>query len=1144
MVQVQDRERTEQQPDDRTSDPAPPEDSTNLQAMDSTSRVLLQEPLSQDEGTEEEDESAEDHLVAAASEPVRDEKEPSAEVSLEAPGDRSLAPTETSEASGEPGSAQLSDSKTDQDEEDASSSSPPQKDMPSPTARPEQVKVENAESRETSATESNDKEEVQSEVSEGPAVLRPPTPRAQEEPEASEVEDLKQAAGSPDPEAEAKDDTCEDAFDLKECSVRLEKLMAAPPVPEAADAERAHSPRVVTIRLLPKVAGEAEKEKEASKETEEYFLSSIMKENNDTDDGSEEKGPSPDLVDAFSLVSADATDSAGLATTTEAEFQTEGSDPVGYAEVTSDKNHSVTLEQEAQGDLVSEEASVCNICNKNLPTYQELLLHKRRHKVTEALICPYCAREYFDRNRYDIHIRWHTGETPFKCTICGKGFREQRKLKLHIRRHNSDLGHKCHLCPRSFEGARSLAKHLLAHKNNTYVAPKVFKKADGSVALAMPPDPNQRKAGSTQATENVETPLVTISQAAAQPSEETSLSAEPPEIPIRMMTSTNPSAVLVSPAVASPTPAPATATTSLSVPPAEQATTVTATEVMTPTAAASAGSGADAVAVEAGGSATVALARRPTPTVTVLAQDTISLSMDELMQYATPAPNASSSSTLIHEHHADLEERLTETATTTLPVGMDEFNMAANVAPSATPSKLPDPSGNLKERPDPRNDSGDFPDLLDSENDIADLEYKKFDNNTKASPEPMVNEESGLTFTTLSGVSPEYPEGKGEEQQEKSSKAPVVVARKSVAPDPTHEPSNNTKTEEIIKALASEAAAQLAKANITLPAGTCLVPASPAGGTGEAKTGSNEKSSLQVLPAVLTANATSTSSHADIAMQNKPMTITIQYKVFPDQGQPQTIAVKKSLSELISEAPPERAVDSSSASSASSTPIPPVLTAVKTQLPSLPSPTPSPDVQTVVTKAPTPSELLSTAKVPPIEDPPAAGPDPSKETRTEVTPAGNKFEVPTIVTSGYDLDTLMCTICNRVFKNDKTLMGHMLNHFGVAPKMAHCPLCGLTLQKKSYARHLRLHGDVVPEICPYCQKGFRERRSLDKHIKAVHHAERPFACEYCPERFVTQEEQRGHHQGHMKGYPYQCQVRIDRSNFEELMLPPEPVSLG
>ena len=123
-----------------------------------------------------------------------------------------------------------------------------------------------------------------------------------------------------------------------------------------------------------------------------------------------------------------------------------------------------------------------------------------------------------------------------------------------------------------------------------------------------------------------------------------------------------------------------------------------------------------------------------------------------------------------------------------------------------------------------------------------------------------------------------------------------------------------------------------------------------------------------------------------------------------------------------------------------------------------------------------------------------SGPDPSKDVRKVISASGKEFDVPTIVTSGFDLDQLMCTICTKTFKNDKTLMSHMLHHFGVTPKMASCPICGLTLQKKSYARHLRLHGNVVPEVCPYCNKEFREKRSLDKHIKAIHQAERPFAC--------------------------------------------------
>ena len=65
---------------------------------------------------------------------------------------------------------------------------------------------------------------------------------------------------------------------------------------------------------------------------------------------------------------------------------------------------------------------------------------------------------------------------------------------------------------------------------------------------------------------------------------------------------------------------------------------------------------------------------------------------------------------------------------------------------------------------------------------------------------------------------------------------------------------------------------------------------------------------------------------------------------------------------------------------------------------------------------------------------------------------------------------------------------------------------------------------MVPEICPYCNKEFREKRSLDKHIKAIHHAERPFACpvQDCNETFRNQVELKNHHNRHIKDYPFAC----------------------
>lgn len=369
--------------------------------------------------------------------------------------------------------------------------------------------------------------------------------------------------------------------------------------------------------------------------------------------------------------------------------------------------------------------------------------------------------------------------------------------------------------------------------------------------------------------------------------------------------------------------------------------------------------------------------------------------------------------------------------------------------------------------------------------------YNKFEPESNLS-----KDESGLTFATLSGVCPEYPEEKAE---------PVVVARKSAAPS---EASNlhasnpsvaNSKTQELVTAIASEAVAQLAKAKINLPAGTSLMPAEATASATPASVQVIGKvpEGLQVIPTVSSASGAATIT-ADASLGQTPMTITIQYKIYPDsQGKPQTIAVRRELADLINEAPPEKPSDvSSSASSTPSTPVPPINSTVvglkqqqQQQQPqpavmasASPAPVMQDYVETVETVSSIPSTALDAKRVPPVEVNPV-GPDPAKQTRVEISPAGQRFEIPTIVTSGYDLDNLLCNFCKKVFKNDKTLMGHMLGHFGVAPKMVSCPVCGLTLQKKSYARHLRNHGNVIPEVCPFCQKEFREKRSLDKHIK-------------------------------------------------------------
>ena len=63
-------------------------------------------------------------------------------------------------------------------------------------------------------------------------------------------------------------------------------------------------------------------------------------------------------------------------------------------------------------------------------------------------------------------------------------------------------------------------------------------------------------------------------------------------------------------------------------------------------------------------------------------------------------------------------------------------------------------------------------------------------------------------------------------------------------------------------------------------------------------------------------------------------------------------------------------------------------------------------------------EVMSTAKIPPImvKQPGTLDFDPFKETKTVTNSAGDKFEIPAVVESGYDLDKMTCTICDKTFK--------------------------------------------------------------------------------------------------------------------------------
>ena len=661
----------------------------------------------------------------------------------------------------------------------------------------------------------------------------------------------------------------------------------------------------------------------------------------------------------------------------------------------------------------------CKVCSKVCATEHELSIHKKRHKIDDPLVCPYCQRSYVDQHRYQVHVRTHTGETPFHCDLCGKGFRDDRKMKLHMARHNSGLSHKCHLCPRSFEGPKALEKHLKAHAMGRYVAPKVIQRQDGTLAMALPDDPNQSK--------KVEGTGILLDAPLKAPATDLFKAPDP---------------VAPAPVAPAPAPAPAPVQSTVSSPSVTVMTLVTpaAPEVINP-ASTTLPTSAPAQPLPPVIAAENIVPQPTKEEASPAPQDSgvISLSVDDLYQYSVAQTSVDNPPA--QQENVDIHDKLSEGAAKIVPLGMDEF-MAVNDM-----EKVKQLAPVKPEKKTVHNDSGDFPDLLDSDHSLATLNSNFDYNHYEATDDKIdqilktttIKDESGLTFATLSGLDPTYPD------IDLSSLTPVkqenvVVAKKSVVP--SVESVQEVKDETV----------QESPLTLVCP-------------------------DLQVAPAVLA------------PQDSGALTFTIQYpSVPPSQPEP-----------VLEEEKPQMELD--------------------IKLPQQPDISMAPPQEEERMK----TDVAHIQPILPPVDPNAK--DPTKETKTVVTASGQKIEVPTIITNGYDFDNLLCLICERQqFKNDKTLINHLLNHFGVAPKMATCPICGISLQKKSFARHKRLHGDIEPEVCPYCKKEFREKRSLDKHIRQIHEAERPYPCEHCTESFRNQIELKNHINRHLKDYPFKCDV--------------------
>ena len=90
-----------------------------------------------------------------------------------------------------------------------------------------------------------------------------------------------------------------------------------------------------------------------------------------------------------------------------------------------------------------------------------------------------------------------------------------------------------------------------------------------------------------------------------------------------------------------------------------------------------------------------------------------------------------------------------------------------------------------------------------------------------------------------------------------------------------------------------------------------------------------------------------------------------------------------------------------------------------------------------------------------------------------------------------------CEICNKSFKNKDVLKKHMdSTHNKIAKEM--CPICGKIY--KNVGNHVRLVHEYMDKNCPHCKYSCKTFTDLNRHIQRIHTEETVTTCTHCGKR--------------------------------------------
>ncbi|NXC04603.1 ZN740 protein, partial [Orthonyx spaldingii] len=94
-----------------------------------------------------------------------------------------------------------------------------------------------------------------------------------------------------------------------------------------------------------------------------------------------------------------------------------------------------------------------------LPQWEMVVIEQNGSFQLKNFICDHCFGAFRSSYHLKRHILIHTGEKPFECDMCDMRFIQKYHLERHKRVHSGEKPYQCERCMQSFSRTDRLLRH-------------------------------------------------------------------------------------------------------------------------------------------------------------------------------------------------------------------------------------------------------------------------------------------------------------------------------------------------------------------------------------------------------------------------------------------------------------------------------------------------------------------------------------------------------------------------------------------------------------------------------------------------------------------------------------------------------------